>query len=83
MSGEAEGKGHGELHGGTVVRGTCVRVSNDPARVGLRGQEASAETRIEVIRNGEVIQAIDVFCSCGQHIRVHCLYGTCDANAVK
>jgi hypothetical protein len=74
MHGELISRMHGESHSGTVVRGTCVRVSSDTARVGVPGQEPIAEPRIEIIRNGDVIQAIDILCGCGQHIRLHCLY---------
>jgi hypothetical protein len=74
MHGEQVSRLHGELHTGTVVRGTCVRVSSDSARVGIPGQEPPAEPRIEIIRSGDVIQAIDIFCGCGQHVRLHCLY---------
>ena len=63
-----------DAHAGTVVRGTCVRVSGDRARVGVPGHEPDAEPRIEIIRSGEVIQAIDIVCGCGQHIRLHCRY---------
>jgi hypothetical protein len=71
-------------HGGTVVRGSSVRVSGDPARVGVPGPAAfipqaggeskPSEPRIEIIKDGEVIQAIDIVCSCGQHIRLNCVY---------
>ena len=85
MHAEQASKPHGEFHSGTVVRGTSVRVSSDPARVGVPGQHALAvgekgtgeersEPRIEIIRSGDVIQAIDVVCGCGQHIRLHCHY---------
>ena len=74
MQGEQASRPHGELHTGTYVRGTCVRVSTDSARVGIPGQEPPAEPRIEIIRTGEVIQAIDIVCGCGQHIRLHCLH---------
>lgn len=62
------------MGGETVVRGPCVHVSGDPARVGVPGQEPPAEPRLEVIRDGEAIVAIDIFCGCGQHIRLHCVY---------
>lgn len=74
MFGEVLSRAHGESQAGTVVRGTCVRVSSDMARVGVPGQEPVAEPRIEIIRSGDVIQAIDILCGCGQHIRLHCLY---------
>lgn len=74
MHGEQSMTPHGEFHAGTVVRGTCVRVSGDPAHVGIPGHEPAAQPRIEIIRSGEVIQAIDIHCGCGQHIRLHCHY---------
>lgn len=74
MNGEQAARPHGEFPSGTVVRGTCVHVSNDSARVGLPGPKPPAEPRIEIIRSGDVIQAIDIHCGCGQHIRLHCLY---------
>lgn len=61
-------------HAGTLVRGTCVRLSENPARVGAPGHEAPPPPRVELVREGDVIRAIDVYCSCGQHIRLHCLY---------
>lgn len=30
--------------------------------------------QIELVRDGEVIQAIDVTCTCGQKIRLRCAY---------
>lgn len=74
MPGEQTNRLHGEYHPGTVVRGTSVRVSPDSARVGIPGQEPEPEPRIEILRTGEVIQAIDIVCGCGQHIRLHCHY---------
>jgi hypothetical protein len=64
----------GEFHTATLVRGTCVHVSGDRTRVGDPGQEPAAEPRIELIRSGDAIQAIDIICGCGQHIRLHCIY---------
>jgi hypothetical protein len=72
---EQTSKPHGgEFHAGTLVRGMCVRVSDDTARVGIPGQEPVAEPRIELIRSGDTIQAIDIICGCGQQIRLHCHY---------
>jgi hypothetical protein len=74
MASEQASRLHGELHTGTVVRGTSVRLSSDSARVGVPGQEPAAEPRIEITRTGDVIQAIDIICGCGEHIRLHCRY---------
>jgi hypothetical protein len=56
-----------------VVPGTSVRLGGTPARVGAPAP-LPAEPSIEVVRAGDVIQAIDIVCVCGQHIRLHCLY---------
>jgi hypothetical protein len=84
MHGEQANRSHGDIHAGTLVRGTCVRVSSDAARVGMpglppsiptpNGGDGEREPRIELIRSGDVIQAIDIICGCGQHIRLHCHY---------
>jgi hypothetical protein len=74
MHTEQTRKPHSDFHTGTVVRGTCVRVSGDAARVGIPGHEPEAEPHIDIIRSGDVIQAIDIICGCGQHIRLHCHY---------
>jgi hypothetical protein len=76
-------KPRGEVRANTVIRGASVRVGGDPARIGIPGQcagehaepaESAKEPRIEIVRSGEIIQAIDIFCGCGEHIRLHCLY---------
>lgn len=74
MHGEQASKANGDFHAGAVVRGTRVRVSSDSARIGIPGQEPPAEPRVEIIRSGDIIQAIDIICGCGQHIRLHCHY---------
>ena len=60
--------------GGAVVPGRCVKVVGEAARVGIPGQDSRAEPHIELIRDGDLIQAVDVTCSCGQRIRLRCLY---------
>lgn len=73
----------GEFHTSSVIQSACVRVGGDPARIGVPGlpvadapepAEPASEPRIEIVRSGEIIQAIDIFCGCGEHIRLHCLY---------
>ena len=56
-----------------VVAATSVRLSDVPARVGPP-EEVPAQPAVEVIRNGGVVQAIDIDCPCGRHLRLHCLY---------
>jgi hypothetical protein len=62
-----------------LVPGRHVRLSGEYAKVcipGQPGQPAKAEPRVEVIRDGDVIQAIEVTCGCGQRVRIRCLYPT-------
>ena len=61
-----------------VVSGRKVLVQEGAAAVMIvppRPQPAAAcAPQIEVVRDGEVIQAIDVTCTCGQKIRLRCAY---------
>ena len=58
----------------SVVPGRKVQVLGASARVGVPGQHAACDPQIELIRKGEVIEAIDVTCTCGQKIRLRCVY---------
>lgn len=63
-----------------VVPGRAVALSNDVIRVGRPCEESAAagddqpESKVELIRLGDRIQAIDVICSCGQRTRIRCVY---------
>lgn len=57
-----------------IIPGRCVRLSGEAARVSVPGTPG-AEPRVELIRAGDVVQAIDVTCTCGQRIRIRCDYG--------
>ena len=60
--------------GRTVVPGHRVRVTGEIARVGAHGQHPAHEPRIEIIREGDEVRAIDVTCPCGQRVRLQCVY---------
>ncbi len=56
-----------------VVPGRHVRLSGETARVVIP-RPAAGEPHIELIREGNVIRAIEVTCTCGQRIRLRCVY---------
>jgi hypothetical protein len=62
------------LASGPVVPGQMVRRTPEPARVVIPGHGTHAEPQVEIIRQGDVIQAIDVICPCGRRTRLRCLY---------
>jgi len=41
-----------------------------------RGEPAAAGPRVELVREGGVVRAIDVTCSCGERLRIVCEYET-------
>ena len=58
-----------------VIPGRLVRVSGEPARVGAPTAGALAgQPQIEMIKDGDVLRAIDVICTCGKRIRLRCVY---------
>lgn len=67
-------KQEGEPLRWAVIPGSCVRVSEETASVGGVRSTPVGAPHIELIRDGEVIRAIDVTCGCGQRIRLRCTY---------
>jgi hypothetical protein len=63
----------GHSHAG-VVPGRCVRLSGEVAHVTVPRPGGGPEPRVELIREGDVVQAIEITCGCGQRIRVRCVY---------
>jgi hypothetical protein len=57
-----------------IVPGRQVRLSGQAARVGIPGPPAHGEPHIDLIRLGDIVQAIEITCGCGQRIRIQCEY---------
>lgn len=58
-----------------VVAANRVQVAAQAVRVGQARAEAErSEPTIELVRDGEVVRAMDITCSCGEHIIVRCDY---------
>jgi hypothetical protein len=56
-----------------VIPSQCVRLSDETAHVGVP-RRGAGEPKIDLIRAGDKILAIDVTCTCGQRIRLRCDY---------
>lgn len=73
--GEAEHAYPGIIPGQMVhVTGEAVRVAIPTAAQASPPAAAGGEPHIELIREGDVVQAIEVTCTCGRKIRLRCLY---------
>ncbi len=53
--------------------------TSETARVGSShpggaGHHASSEPTIDLVREGDLVKAIDVTCSCGEKFRIWCSY---------
>ena len=63
-----------------IVPGHRVIQTNEVARIGGPHAQAhahghsSSQPTVELVRDGDVVQAIDVTCSCGEKIRIWCSY---------
>ena len=58
-----------------VVAARHVRLVRELVRVGLAQLGANqGEKRVELIRERDVIQAVEVTCSCGERTVLHCDY---------
>jgi hypothetical protein len=58
----------------TVVPSHRIQVTGEMARVGAPSQTLAHEPRVDVIREGDEVRAIDVTCPCGQRVRLQCVY---------
>ena len=59
---------------GQILSAQSVRVSNESARVDVPHSHGEHEPTIELVMDGEFVQAIDVICVCGRRHRGRCLY---------
>ena len=57
-----------------VLSGSRVRQSDETTLVGVPRQADEHGTTVELVKDGNVVRAIDVTCSCGQKTRVWCVY---------
>jgi hypothetical protein len=67
----------GEFVNRGVVPGRKVLVEEGPTTVMIARPRPSAPAcapQVELVREGDVIQAIDVTCTCGEKIRLRCVY---------
>lgn len=61
--------------GGPVVRAARVRVSEEAVRIGGPARpDGPTEPTVRIVREGDLIQALEVTCSCGERIRIRCDY---------
>lgn len=57
-----------------VLPGNRVRQSDEVAQVGVPRKEDRDAAVVELVKEGDVVQAIDVTCRCGHKTRVWCVY---------
>lgn len=57
-----------------VLPASRVRQSNETALVGAPRQDEAHGATVELVKDGDVVRAIDVTCACGQKTRVWCVY---------
>jgi hypothetical protein len=63
------------VSGGSVVPGARVRVSAEVVRVGRPAPSAAgAEPKVQAFHQDGEIQLIEVTCTCGERICIHCEY---------
>lgn len=57
-----------------VLPGSRVRQSDETTLVGVPRPVETHGATVELVKDGEVVRAIDLICSCGQRTRVWCVY---------
>lgn len=69
----ANGTDHGLTMQG-FVPAQRVRLAEQVTAIGVPGQTAVPEPHVTLIRQGDVVEAIEIRCSCGELIRLRCQY---------
>lgn len=57
-----------------LVHADCVKLSVESVRIGAPLPPPKPAPRVELIREGGVVRALDITCGCGEKIRVVCEY---------
>jgi hypothetical protein len=63
-----------------IIPGRRVQVSGEMVHVIVPQEEAApvahpaGEPQVTLVREGEIVQAIEVTCSCGRKMRLRCVY---------
>jgi hypothetical protein len=68
------GERSGPEGSGRVFPGHQVRLSGEATRVGAPCTSPAGEPKVQLIREGDAVVAIDVTCPCGQRLRLRCVY---------
>jgi hypothetical protein len=59
-----------------IIPASHIRLLGESLPVGAPGAEPCAEPQVNVIRDGDVVRAIEVVCTCGQRVVLDCVYGS-------
>lgn len=60
----------------TVLPGHRIVQTTEVTRIGApHASAATTHPQVELIREGDVVKAIDVTCACGEKLRIWCSYG--------
>ena len=57
-----------------VIPGQCIRVQTEAAPVAVPEPDCFDQPAVDIVRNGETIQAINITCTCGRQLRIVCEY---------
>jgi hypothetical protein len=57
-----------------VISGNQVRLTGETTRVAPPRQPGDCEPRVDLVREGGQIRAIDIRCACGKRIYLECEY---------
>lgn len=61
-----------------VVPGPCVEITGHSVAVPSGGgaplRKPTGQPTVQLIRDGDVVRAVEIVCGCGQKIRLKCVY---------
>ena len=64
----------GDAPGGRLVSHAQIQLLQESVRVGVRDERSHADPVVNVTRQGDRVQRIEVRCGCGEVIQIDCEY---------
>jgi hypothetical protein len=62
------------LHANNVIPASHIRLGAEPVALCVPGLQPSEQPQVNLIREGDVVRAIEIVCTCGKRIVLNCVY---------
>jgi hypothetical protein len=62
------------LPANNVIPASHIRLGAEPVTLCIPGLQPSEQPKVNLVREGDVVRAIEIVCTCGKRIVLNCVY---------